>query len=238
MIRTGRRCHWKGTLWRMATVLCGTMAGLWGTVAGANPALATQGKPAQTASTQTDSTPARESSTPSPWTAGRPTLEALPLTVWVNEPSVAIEDILWELYADFVDRDPRAALFINQLQQRIVDTVAGFEINARTFHELRQRPEAQAYNPNGIPDVRVEGLRTLPGLTCLTKVQEGLAGQLSRHEPDALLPLAWLYFDLYRHQAGPRGRFWLAKPTRAMVIELGQAHMHRGARAQDDILDL
>lgn len=115
-----------------------------------------------------------------------------------DRPSWAVENALWRRLADWSEGGEASVQSLADMQQRVLNAMAGFEVRADTLHRL-ETPEGAVPGSEWI----------LPGRGCLDKAHYRLVDELVT-DPEVFLPLAYLFLAVQRAEQGVEQRFWLA----------------------------
>lgn len=115
-----------------------------------------------------------------------------------DRPSWAVENALWRSLAAWSEGDGASVQSLADMQQQVLNAIAGFEIRIDTLHRLE------------IPEGATPGTEwILPGRGCLDKIHRRMMDELVT-DPEVFLPLAYLFLTVQRAEQGVDQRFWLA----------------------------
>jgi len=116
---------------------------------------------------------------------------------------------------------------LSNLQQRLADHKAGFEITRESFFDL---PLQRSLRPLTNPDQKNKRVmvRALPGSLCMNRLHEAINERLGRQDPETLVPLSYLQQQIYADQMGPAYRPWLAPHSRRRAFQLIDHYLEVG----------
>jgi tetratricopeptide (TPR) repeat protein len=149
--------------------------------------------------------------------------------------SRAVEDALRRILADWAVGSATAE-DLSDWQQWVVEAKTGFAIDEGSLDRMPEIGEGEGMAElRGPPSGAIaaglarpgEGRpRQLPGLGCLQKVEDHTLDSLAKLEPEALLPLSYLYLAVSIDQS-QHGRPWLAGPNRDRSLSLLDLYVER-----------
>lgn len=133
-----------------------------------------------------------------------------------------MEDVYLETILAWARGSRSAVEDFSELQRRLVDREAGLEVTRGNLSEYYGSKWHRLTLSGGRSDAAG---RRLPSRGCLGKLQQQIDERLRRHDPEALLPLAYFHHLLHLEQmtADPF-RGWLAELSRERALWLGDLY--------------